>query len=107
MVRTQQTVRQAVEGAYPHAALGGAHQLADTMAHFRRRFVGKGHRHNGVGRTVFYADKPGNAMHQYAGLTAARSSQNQHIGARGRDGFTLFIIKAVEQVRNVHWHRRK
>lgn len=46
-------------------------------------------------------------VHQNARLTTARPCQNQHIGARGRYGFTLFVIKAVEQVRNVHWHRWK
>ena len=107
MMRTQQTVREAVEGAYPHAALGSAHQLADTVAHLRRRFVGKGHRHNRVRRAVLHAQQPGDTVHQNARLTTARPCQNQHIGARGRYGFTLFVIKAVEQVRNVHWHRRK
>ena len=107
MVRAQQTVRQAVEGAHPHAALGGAHQLADTVTHLRRRFVGKGHRHNGIRGTVLHAQQPGDTVHQNARLTTARPCQNQHIGARGRYGFTLFVIKAVEQVRNVHWHRRK
>ncbi|VGP98793.1 hypothetical protein SB00610_04850 [Klebsiella quasipneumoniae subsp. similipneumoniae] len=107
MVRAQQAVGQAVEGAHPHAALGGAHQLADTVAHLCRCFVGKGHRHNRIRRAVLHAQQPGDTVHQNARLTTARPCQNQHVGARGRYGFTLFVIKAVEQVRNVHWHRRK
>lgn len=87
--------------------LGGAHQLADTVTHLRRRFVGKGHRHNGIRGTVLHAQQPCDTVHQNARLTTARPCQNQHIGARGRYGFTLFVIKAVEQVRNVHWHRWK
>lgn len=75
----QQPVRQAVESADPHTALGGAHQLTNTMAHLRRRFVGKGHRHNGVRGTVLNAQQPGDAVYQHARLTAARSCQNQHI----------------------------
>ncbi|MNP17036.1 hypothetical protein D3C76_1094560 [compost metagenome] len=55
VVRTQQAVRQPVESAHPHAALTGAHQLRDTVAHFRRRFVGEGHRHDGIRRAVFDA----------------------------------------------------
>ena len=48
MVRTQQAVRQTVEGAHPHAALARAHQLRDTVTHLCRRFVGERHRHNGI-----------------------------------------------------------
>ena len=55
MVRAQQAVRQAVEGANPHAALAGAHQLGDTVAHLRRRLVGERHGHNRVRRAVLHA----------------------------------------------------
>ena len=106
MVRTQQAVRQPVEGANPHAALAGAHQLPDAMAHFRRRFVGKRHRHNRVRRAVFHAHQPRNTMHQNARLTTARARQHQKIAAWRGHRFALFVIKAFEQVRNVHWHRR-
>lgn len=106
MVRTQQAVRQPVEGADPHAALAGAHQLPDTMTHLRRRFVGKRHRHNRVWRAVFHAHQPGDTMHQYARLTTARARQHQKVAAWRGHRFALFVIKAVEQVRNVHWHRR-
>ncbi|CCK04814.1 conserved hypothetical protein [Cronobacter sakazakii 701] len=102
MVRAQQAMGETVERADPHAALAGAHQLADAVAHLRRRFVGKGHRHDGVRRTVFYHHQPGDTMHQHARLSAARARQHQHIAARRGYGFALFIVKAVEQVRNVH-----
>ena len=98
MVRTQQTVRQPVEGADPHAALAGAHQLPDTMTHLRRRFVGKRHRHNRVWRAVFHAHQPGDTMHQYARLTTARARQHQKVAAWRGHRFALFVIKAVEQV---------
>ena len=81
MVGPQQAMRQPVECPDPHAALGCPHQLANTMAHLRCRFVGKGHRHDGIRRAVFYAQQPGNTVYQNARLTAARSCQNQHIGA--------------------------
>lgn len=106
MVRTQQTVCQPVESADPHTALAGTHQLPDTMAHFRRRFVGKCHRHNRIRRAVFRAHQPGDTMHQYARLTTARARQHQKVAAWRGHRFALFVIKAVEQVRNVHWHRR-
>ena len=48
MVRAQQTVCQTVEGAHPHAALAGAHQLRNTVTHLCRCFVGERHRHNGI-----------------------------------------------------------
>lgn len=105
MVRAQQAVRQTVEGADPHAALAGAHQLGDTVAHLCRRLVGERHRHDGVRRAVFYALQPGDTVNQHARLTTARPSQHQQVGARGGNRVTLFVIKAVEQVRNVHWHR--
>jgi hypothetical protein len=42
-VRTQQAVRQAVEGADPHALRVDLHQLLDALAHLGRGLVGKGH----------------------------------------------------------------
>ncbi|STG51542.1 Uncharacterised protein [Escherichia coli] len=45
-------------------------------------------------------------MHQYARLTTARARQHQKVAAWRGHRFALFVIKAVEQVRNVHWHRR-
>jgi hypothetical protein len=48
VVGAQQAVRQAVEGADPHAALAGTDQMFDTVAHFRRRLVGEGHRHDRI-----------------------------------------------------------
>ncbi|MNP17037.1 hypothetical protein D3C76_1094570 [compost metagenome] len=44
-------------------------------------------------------------MHQNTRLTTARPCQHQHIGPRRGNRVTLFVIKAVEKVRNVHWHQ--
>lgn len=104
VVGAQQTMRQAVEGADPHAALAGADQMFDTVAHFRRRLVGEGHRHDRIRRTVLHRQQPGDAMHQYPRLAAARPGQNQQVAARRRHGFTLFFIQAVEQIGDVHRH---
>ena len=104
VVGAQQTMRQAVEGADPHATLTGADQMFDTVAHFRRRLVGEGHRHDRIRRTVLHRQQPGDAMHQYPGLAAARPGQNQQVAARRRHGFTLFFIQAVEQIGDVHRH---
>ena len=81
MVRAQQAVRQAVEGANPHAALAGAHQLGDTVAHLCCRLVGERHRHDGVRGAVLHALQPGDTVNQHARLTTARPSQHQHVGA--------------------------
>jgi len=105
MVCTQQTVREAVEGTNPHAALTGADQLVDTVAHFCRRFIGKCDGHNRIRRALFYRQQPRYAVNQHAGFATACSGQHQQIAARRGHGFTLFFIQAVEQVRNVHRHR--
>ena len=104
----QNAQEHGVKGSHPQMARPlRPHLTGYTLLHFARRLVGKGHRHNRVRRAVLHAQQPGDTVHQNARLTTARPCQNQHIGARGRYGFTLFVIKAVEQVRNVHWHRRK
>jgi len=77
------------------------------VAHFRRRFVGKGHRHNRIRRRVFHHHQPCDTVNQHTRLTAARARQHQHIAARRCDGVALFIIEAIKQVRNVHWYRRE
>ncbi len=105
MVRAQQTVGEAVKGADPHAALAGADQLLDTVTHLRRRFVGKSHRHDRIGRAVLYREQPGDAVHQDARFSAACACQHQQVAARRRHGFALFVIQTVEQIRNVHRHR--
>ncbi|MNS99302.1 hypothetical protein D3C72_1337010 [compost metagenome] len=100
----QQPVSQPVEGADPHATLTGANQMFDTVAHFRRGFVGERHRHDRIRRTVLYRQQPGDAVHQHPGFTAARAGQYQQVATWRRHGFALFFIQAVEQIGNVHRH---
>eukprot|EP00659_Diplonema_papillatum_P019762 gene19762-biopygen20046 len=47
-MRPQQAVRQAVEGAHPHAGRADAHQLLDAMTHLGSGLVGEGHRQDGM-----------------------------------------------------------
>ncbi len=88
-VRPQQAVRQAVEGADPHAGRADAHQLLDAMAHLGSGLVGEGHRQDGVGRGVFDLDQPGDTVHQHPGLTGAGASQDH--------GLALGIVEGVQQ----------
>ena len=43
VMRAQQAVCQTVECPDPHPALTGTDQFFNTVAHFRRRLIGKGH----------------------------------------------------------------
>ena len=70
-VRPQQAVRQAVEGAYPHAGRADAHQLLNAVAHLGSGLVGEGHRQDGMRGRVFDLDQPGDTVHQHSGFTGA------------------------------------
>jgi hypothetical protein len=76
-VRPQQAVRQAVEGADPHAGRVDAQQLLDAMTHLGSGLVGEGHRQDGVGRGVFDLDQPGDTVHQHSGFTGTSTGQDQ------------------------------
>ncbi len=88
-VRPQQAVRQAVEGADPHAGRALAEHVLDAMAHLGRRLVGEGHRQNAVRRDVQALDKEGDAVHQHAGLAGAGTGQHQLMARRRGDRMVL------------------
>ena len=101
-VRPQQTVRQAVEGAYPHALRRNAEQLLDPPAHLVGGLIGEGDRQNAPRRSLFYLDQPGYAVHQYAGFAGAGPGQHQLLTNGGADRLTLGFVKRIKQVGNIH-----
>ncbi len=105
-VGPQQTVREAVEGADPHALGTHAEQLLDAVAHLGGGLVGEGHRKDGVRRGALDLDQPGDAVHQHPGLARAGTGQDQ-LATQGRGhGLTLGIVEGIEQQGDVVVHRR-
>ena len=64
-----------------------------ALAHFLAGLVGKGDGQDGVGGNAFFADQPGNAAGNHAGLAGTGSGKNQQGTFRGLDGGALFGIQ--------------
>ena len=105
-VRPQQAVRQAVEGAHPHAGRADAQQLLDAMAHLGSGLVGESHRQDRMGRGVFDLDQPGDTVHQHPGFTRAGTGQDQLTANGGGYGLALGIVEGVQQKGEIIAHRR-
>ncbi len=88
-VAAQQSMGQTVERADPQAGGGQLQQAFHPAAHFAGGFVGEGHRQQAVRRYAFHPDQPGDAVHEYACLAAARAGQNEGGALGGGDGFPL------------------
>ncbi len=101
-VQSQQTVRQAVEGAQPQRASGTAEQCLDACAHLGRGLVGEGDGQDPMGRRTLGLDQPGDAMDQDAGLAAPGAGQHQGRPERGRDRGALGVVEGTEDGRDVH-----
>ena len=104
-VRPQQAVREAVEGADPHAGRVDAQQLLDAMAHLGSGLVGEGHRQDGVRRGVFDLDQPGDTVHQHSGFTGTGAGQDQLTANGGCYGLALGIVEGVQQKGEIIAHR--
>lgn len=87
VMRAQQAVTQAVEGARPHAAYIDGQHGSQPREHFLGRLIGKGNSQQAMRRYLSGLDQPGNAGSQYAGFTTARASQNQGGLVWQGDGF--------------------
>ena len=101
-VQAQQAVREAVEGADPHAARAAAQQRFDAPAHLRRGLVGEGDREHAVRRHADHLDQPADAMGQHARLAGAGAGEHQVVAGRGGNDVALGGIEFVEQVRDIH-----
>ncbi|MNF54984.1 hypothetical protein D3C84_364300 [compost metagenome] len=98
-------MRQAVEGANPHAGRVDTHQLLDALAHLGSGLVGEGHRQDGVGRGVFDLDQPGDTVHQHSGFTGTSTGQDQLTTHGGSYGLALGIVEGVQQKGEIIAHR--
>ena len=102
-VGLKQPVGEAVKGSHPHTALYiVVQQFLYAGAHLPRGLVGKGHRHNAVGRQALYLDFPGNAVYQHAGFATSGAGQYQRARAVGGDGVALSVVELIENIRYVH-----
>ena len=99
VVRAQQAVAQAVEGANPHPAHAHGQHGRQARHHFFGGFVGKRHRQNAAGRGQAVLQQPSNARSQHPGFARASARQNQRVARRQRDGGELFGVEVGQQGR--------
>ena len=99
MMRAQQAVAQAVEGADPHAARVDRQHGRDAREHLPGSLVGEGHREQRHRTHLPGLDQPRDPRRQYAGLAAARAREDQRRHAREGDRFELLRVEAVENGR--------
>ena len=103
-VCAQQTVRQPMEGADPHAGRVYTEQFTNAQPHLGGSLVGEGNREDAVRAGVLDLDQPGDAVHQHPGLARAGTGQHQLATERSGDSLALGIIEGVEQKGEVFAH---
>jgi hypothetical protein len=104
-VQAQQAMRQAVEGADPHARAPAATARCSALgarAHLAGGLVGERHRKDAVRRHAVHLVEPGDAVGEHAGLAGTGAGEDQVVTGRCGDGLALRRIQRVEQVRNIH-----
>ena len=104
-VPTQQTMRQPMKGAHPHAGCRRFDQLFDAFTHLAGSLVGEGHGKNGVWGQTLDIDQPGDTMHQHAGLAATGTGQHHQRIWRRAHGLTLGVIERVDNAGDIHGQR--
>jgi hypothetical protein len=98
----QQTMRQAMEGAYPQAAGRHAQHLFDAPAHFGGGLVGEGDGENRVGRYAMGANQPGDTMYQHAGLAAAGAGEDEGVPGRHGHRLALCVVQRIQKLVHIH-----
>jgi hypothetical protein len=73
-----------------------SHQLDNSLAHFRGRFVGEGDRHDLVRRHLAVADHVRNSASEDTGLPRACARHNEEWAAFMEHRVTLTIVQIVE-----------
>ena len=101
-VQAQQPVRDAVEGADPHAEPGHAEQLLDAAAHLARGLVRERHGEDAVRRGALDLDDPGDAVGEHARLAAAGAGQHEHGPERGGDRLALRVVQGIQNRGQIH-----
>ena len=102
-VQAQQAVREAVEGADPHAARCrcAAARRRDARISPAALLVKVTARMPCAG-TPMHLVQPGDAVREHARLAGAGAGEDQVVAGRGGDGLALGGIEGVEQVGNIH-----
>jgi hypothetical protein len=70
---------------------------ANTLGHLAGGLIGESDREDGVGRYIFLANKPGDAVRNNTGFTRARTCQDEQGALGGFNGCALFWIQIVEE----------
>ena len=97
VVRPQQAIAQAVEGAHPHAAQADGQQGGQARLHLFGRLVGEGDGHDAAGRGIPHVQQPGNARGQHPRFARTGPCQNQRMALGQGDGGQLLGVEAVQQ----------
>ena len=97
VVRAQEPVAQAVEGANPHAAHADRQHGRQPRHHFLGSLVGEGDGQDAAGRGVTVLQQPGNARGQHPRLARAGAGQNERMAGRQRDGGELLGVEVCQQ----------
>ena len=84
-----------MERGNPHVRRRFANQLFNTLAHLRRRFIGKGNGHNGPCRHAL-ADQVRNAVGQRAGFAGACAGKHQKRPLKRFRREPLFSVEIVQ-----------
>ena len=95
VVRTQEAVTQAMEGADPHAPHVQWKHGRQPRHHLFRGLVGEGHGQNAARRNLPGLQQPGNARGQHPCLARAGTCQNQGVLRGQSDGAALFRVEIV------------
>ena len=98
VVRAQQAIAQAVEGADPHPAGVDRQERGEPRLHFLGRLVGEGHGEDTLRPDLAGGDQPGDARGQHARLAAARAGEDQRMLRRQGDGGVLLRVEVGKQV---------
>ena len=103
-VGAQHAMRQAVEGADPHAARRYPEQALDPAPHLAGGLVGEGHGQQAEGRDALDLHQPGEPVHQHPGLAGTGAGEHQQVPGRRGHGLALGGIEPVEQAGDVVVH---
>jgi len=76
---------------------GVVEEAVDAFSHFLGGFVGEGDSEDGVRGDAFFANEPGDAAGDDAGLSGAGTGEDEQGTFGGFNGGTLFGIQIVDE----------
>ena len=86
-----------MEGGHPHRPHRAADQVADPLAHLRRRLVGEGDREDLAGAGLPGRQQVGDPVGEDAGLAGAGAGEDEQRPAGVLDRLALRRVEAGEQ----------